>query len=324
MRTIVSLLICWLVLSASVLAQHSIIFTNGHTGQASVVFFKAKTVLIKSFDNLRAPLQEVPKTSIERIIMADGTVLSTAAIGLRQSPADQVAFFVRQEANRIANDDGSPRPVPYEWSNFLNKSITLQNVRHNQKNTVLTFVRRNTGLSTFIISSATYLYDRQDVRQAFRIINAGKFDLDVPITMPAGVDSVQIALSFERVSPGLEEVNFKSLPIAAGALGGPVGGHLIIGISINNPAVTGRVDESSASAKPFGSTRSHCITCGDVGTVRCPNCAGDGTVMTTTQIPVVHHNTTAYQLTSQRVTCPVCQGSRNYLCPNRPNHPELP
>ena len=324
MKTIFSLLICWLGLSVSVLAQHTIIFTNGHTGQASVVFFKAKTVLIKSFDNLRAPLQEVPKTSIERITMADGTVLSTSAIALRQSPADQVASFVRQEADRVAVDDGSPQPVAYEWSNFLNKSITLLSVQHTQKNTILTFVRRNTGQTRFIISSATYLYDRQDVRQAFRIVNAGKFDLDIPIVIPAGVDSLQIALYFERVSPGLEEVNFKSLPIAAGALGGPIGGYLITRLSMNNPAMAGGVDESSALAKPFGSAKINCITCGSVGTVRCPNCSGEGTVTTTERIPVVHHTTTDYKFTSQRIVCPVCQGSHNYLCPNRPNHPELP
>ncbi|GAB4042449.1 hypothetical protein GCM10028774_54620 [Spirosoma jeollabukense] len=293
-------------MSASVLAQHTIGFTNGHTGKASAVLFKAKTVLIKSFDTIQAPLQEVPKTSIEQITMADGTVLSSAAIALRQSPADQVALFVSQEANRVANDDGSPRPIPYEWSNFLHKSITLVSVRHDQKNTVLTFVRRNTGLSTFIISSATYLYDRQDVRQAFRIINAGKFDLDVPITMPTGVDSMQIALYFERVTPGLEEVNFKSMPVAAGALGGPVGGYLIIGLSMNNPAVADGREESSALVKPFGSTKLNCVTCGGVGTVRCPNCAGEGTVTSTTHIPVVHHNATDYRLTSQRILCPVC------------------
>lgn len=324
MKTIFKLLICWLSLSTSVLAQHAIVFTNGHTGQASVIFFKTKTVLIKSFDNLRAPLQEVPKASIERITMADGSVLSTSAIGLRQSPPDQIAFFVRQEANRVATDDGSLRPVPYEWSNFLDKSITLLSVKHTEKNTIFTFVRRNTGQTRFIISSATYLYDRQDVRQAFRIVNAGKFDLDVPITIPAGVDSIQIALYFERVSPGLEEVNFKSLPVAAGALGGPVGGYLITGLSINNPAIGGVVDESSALAKPFGSTKLNCITCGGIGTVRCPNCAGVGTVTTTERLPVVRHNITDYQITSRRITCPVCQGNRNYLCPNRPNHPELP
>ena len=322
MKVLLTLFIAWLLSSGSVLAQHTIFFTSGHSGRASVVKFKEKTVLIKSFDNPRAPLQEISKNTIERIVMADGKVLTATEIATRQSPSDEVSLFVNQEASRFNADDGSPRPVAYGWSNFLGQSITLVSVRHNEKNTILTFIRRrNSWTGTqIILSSATYLYNRQDVREAFRIVNAGKFDLDVPITIPASLDSLQYELYFERVKPGLEDVNFKSLPIAAGSLGGPVGGYLITGLSITNPLTAGITSESTTPAVFFGATPLSCITCGGVGNVRCPNCSGSGFVSTTQYLPNGQH----YRVVSQRSTCSVCQGKGSIICPNRPNHPGLP
>uniref|UniRef100_UPI003B3B85E2 hypothetical protein n=1 Tax=Spirosoma sp. TaxID=1899569 RepID=UPI003B3B85E2 len=288
---------------------------------ASFIAFKAKTVLIKSFENVLSPLMVVPKNNIDRIVLSDGTVLTAGDILKRQSPADQLALFIKQEAARIANDDGSFRPVAYERSNFLGKSITLVSARNTAKHTILTFVRRQDGLTRFVISSATYLYNRQDIRQAFRLINAGSFDIDVPITVPAGVDSLQYDLCFERVPSDVEEINFKSLPITAGALGGPVGGYFITKLAV----ITLPEDKVGQSpAKSFGTLTPTCITCGGIGIIRCSECAGNKTVMVTRQIPATLTNNRTYRTITESIRCPLCQGNGNYLCANRPNHPELP
>ncbi|GAB3944729.1 hypothetical protein GCM10028805_12660 [Spirosoma harenae] len=325
MKTVLAFCASWLLLSGHILAQHTIYFKNGHSGRVSKVEFKEKTLLLKSFDNPRAPLQEIPKNTIERIVMEDGNVLVSTDINLRRSPTDQIALFIKQEAQRFAADDGSPRPVAYESSNFLGNGIILTRIRNDQKSTILTFVRRRSGGSEgrFIISSATYLYNRQDVRQAFRIMNAGKFDLDVPITIPTGVDSLQYDLYFERVSPEIQTINFKSIPIAAGLLGGPTGGYRIIGLSTVDLSTADLINASSETALAFGETKTHCITCGDIGTVRCPTCQGTKTITVTEQRqfgqPFKPFNTY-----TRTITCPACGSNGTYLCPNRPNHPEAP
>ncbi|GAB4045747.1 DnaJ-like cysteine-rich domain-containing protein [Spirosoma litoris] len=326
MKTLIALFVSWLLFSGQLIAQHTIFFVNGHSGRASVIEFKEKTVLLKSFDSPRSPIQEIPKNSIDRIVMADSIVLTATDISQRRSPADQVALFIKKEASRSAADDGLPRPVAFEWSNFLGQSLTLANVRHTENNTILTFIHKNYGLfgTQFVISSATYLYNRQDVREAFRISKIVGFDLDVPITIPASVDSLQYELYFERVKPGLEEVNFKSMPIATGLLGGPASGYLITGLLINNPLVASEANGSASIAMTFGASKLSCITCGNVGKVRCPNCLGNGTIKTTKHIPVSLTNRKDYRIVSQETTCPVCEGKGSYICPNRPNHPEVP
>ncbi|GAB3892289.1 hypothetical protein GCM10028825_32010 [Spirosoma agri] len=298
-------------------------FTNGHTGKASEIAFKARTVLVKSFDSPRAPLQEIPKNSLDRITLADGVVLTAGEIKQRQSPPDQIALFVKQEALRVAADDGSPRPVAYEWSNFLDKSMTLTSVFSDTSYTVLTFVRRQAGGSRFILSSATYLYNRQDVREAYRIVRADKFDLDVPVTIPAAVDSIQYSLYFERVRPGLDTINFKSLPIAAGLIGGPVGGYMITGIELDQSTRLGMAGKTDLPVMAFGKSR-NCISCGGVAAVRCPNCLGERTILITEQRQVRERNRFVYRPITERVTCPVCQGNGNFRCPNRPNHTDAP
>jgi|GEM_PF-5870920 len=319
MQTLVNFFVCTLILATPLTAQHVVYFTNGHSGKASAIEFKAKTVLIKSFDNPRAPLQEVAKKNIDRIFMDNGTVLGTGDILRRQSPANQITSLVERENQRLATDYGLPRPVQYEWSNFLGSSVTLAEVRHDSQNTILTFMHRRSGLgaSQFIISSATYLYNRQDIREAYRLINAGKFDLDVPMRFPAGVDSLQISLCFERVRPGLEEINFKSFPIATGSLGGPVGGYLISRIALTNPLMTG-FNQDIIPDRLAAMSKGRCLTCGNLGMLRCPNCLGEG-LLTITERPSFQQRTITRQ-----ISCPVCQGAGRYLCPNRPNHSELP
>jgi hypothetical protein len=126
----------------------------------------------------------------------------------------------------------------YEFENFLGKSVFLKNVEVSDKFTILTFEYRRPGWleSSFIISSTSILYNKFNVTETYRILNAGDYNLDTEIPTPIEGEVKTIKAYFERIKDDVSTLNYKSPRTRTGSISGHAYNYqtydLILGIKL--------------------------------------------------------------------------------------------